>query len=66
MHAGRKAQNGLRFPRVVTGASWMCAPERAVLVNGPTAEQIFINDPSGNMVELHQVDQCRCRVANRV
>ena len=27
-------------------------------INGPTAEQIFINDPSGNMVELHQVDQC--------
>jgi len=35
-------------------------------INGPTAEQIFINDPSGNMVELHQVDQCRCRIANRV
>ena len=35
-------------------------------INGPAAEQIFINDPSGNMVELHQVDQCRCRIANRV
>ena len=35
-------------------------------INGPTAEQIFINDPSGNMVELHQVDQCRCRIVNRV
>ena len=34
-------------------------------INGPAAEQVFINDPSGNMVELHQVDQCRCRVANR-
>src|ERR1044071_122122 len=30
-------------------------------INGPSAEQIFINDPSGNMAELHQVDQCRCR-----
>ena len=35
-------------------------------INGPTAEQIFINDPSGNMVELHQIDQCRCRIVNRV
>jgi catechol 2,3-dioxygenase-like lactoylglutathione lyase family enzyme len=34
-------------------------------INGPAAEQVFINDPSGNMVELHQVDQCRCRIANR-
>jgi catechol 2,3-dioxygenase-like lactoylglutathione lyase family enzyme len=34
-------------------------------INGPSAEQVFINDPSGNMVELHQVDQCRCRIANR-
>ena len=35
-------------------------------INGPAAEQIFVNDPSGNMVELHQIDQCRCRAANRV
>jgi catechol 2,3-dioxygenase-like lactoylglutathione lyase family enzyme len=34
-------------------------------INGPSAEQVFVNDPSGNMVELHQVDQCRCRVVNR-
>ena len=34
-------------------------------INGPQAEQVFIHDPSGNMIELHQVDQCRCRVANR-
>lgn len=34
-------------------------------INGPEAEQIFVNDPSGNMVELHQIDQCRCRLANR-
>src|SRR5215213_1153814 len=34
-------------------------------INGPQAEQIFVNDPSGNMIELHQVDQCRCKAANR-
>jgi hypothetical protein len=35
-------------------------------INGPAAQQIFINDPSGNMVELHQVDQCRYRITNRM
>ena len=35
-------------------------------INGPEAEQVFVNDPCGNMVELHQVDQCRCRAGNRV
>ncbi|MBS0641035.1 MAG: VOC family protein [Acetobacteraceae bacterium] len=34
-------------------------------INGPKAEQIFLRDPNGNLVELHQVDQCRCRAANR-
>ena len=34
-------------------------------INGPEAEQVFVNDPSGNMVELHQVDQCRCAAAGR-
>ena len=34
-------------------------------INGPEAEQIFVNDPSGNMVELHQVDQCRCAAEGR-
>ena len=34
-------------------------------INGPPAEQIFLRDPNGNVIELHQVDQCRCRVANR-
>ena len=33
---------------------------------GPDAEQLFLNDPCGNMVELHQIDKCRCRAANRV
>ena len=32
---------------------------------GPQAEQLFLRDPYGNMVELHQVDNCRCRAANR-
>jgi catechol 2,3-dioxygenase-like lactoylglutathione lyase family enzyme len=30
-------------------------------IAGPEAEQIFLEDPSGNMVELHQFDQCRCK-----
>jgi catechol 2,3-dioxygenase-like lactoylglutathione lyase family enzyme len=34
-------------------------------INGPEAEQVFVNDPSGNMVELHQVDQCRCAADGR-
>jgi catechol 2,3-dioxygenase-like lactoylglutathione lyase family enzyme len=34
-------------------------------INGPAAEQVFVNDPSGNMVELHQVDQCRCASEGR-
>ena len=27
--------------------------------------QLFMNDPCGNMVELHQYDTCRCSVRNR-
>jgi len=34
-------------------------------INGLEAEQVFVNDPCGNMIELHQIDQCRCRAANR-
>jgi catechol 2,3-dioxygenase-like lactoylglutathione lyase family enzyme len=34
-------------------------------VAGPQAMQLFLRDPYGNMIELHQVDQCRCRAANR-
>lgn len=29
-------------------------------VAGPETEQIFVRDPAGNMVELHQYDKCRC------
>lgn len=35
-------------------------------VAGPEAEQVFLNDPCGNMVELHQVDKCRCRLVSRL
>jgi catechol 2,3-dioxygenase-like lactoylglutathione lyase family enzyme len=35
-------------------------------INGPQAEQLFIHDPTGNMIELHQFDQCRCKVVSRV
>jgi catechol 2,3-dioxygenase-like lactoylglutathione lyase family enzyme len=34
-------------------------------IAGPQAEQLFMSDPNGNIIELHQVDQCRCRAANR-
>jgi catechol 2,3-dioxygenase-like lactoylglutathione lyase family enzyme len=34
-------------------------------VTGPEAEQLFVHDPCGNMVELHQVDKCRCRLSSR-
>jgi len=34
-------------------------------VAGPDTEQIFVNDPCGNMIELHQHDKCRCTAANR-
>jgi hypothetical protein len=34
-------------------------------IAGPQAEQLFMRDPNGNIIELHQVDQCRCRAANR-
>lgn len=33
---------------------------------GPDAEQLFLTDPCGNMIELHQFDKCRCRLKSRV
>ena len=33
---------------------------------GPDAEQLFLKDPCGNLVELHQFDKCRCRLKSRV
>ena len=35
-------------------------------LTNPDSLQVFLNDPCGNMVELHQVDKCRCRASNRV
>ena len=32
----------------------------------PDSTQVFMNDPCGNMVELHQIDKCRCRASSRV
>ena len=29
-------------------------------VVGPQSQQIFMHDPFGNMIELHQADTCRC------
>lgn len=32
---------------------------------GPAAEQLFFRDPAGNLIELHQIDACRCTAASR-
>lgn len=29
-------------------------------VVGPESQQIFMHDPAGNMIELHQIGTCRC------
>jgi hypothetical protein len=34
-------------------------------VTGPENEQVCVNDPCGNMIELHQFDRCRCRASAR-
>src|SRR5436309_5723724 len=34
-------------------------------VVGPQSQQIFMKDPFGNMIELHQIDSCRCVTARR-
>jgi catechol 2,3-dioxygenase-like lactoylglutathione lyase family enzyme len=34
-------------------------------ITGPEFEQLFVNDPCGNMIELHQAGTCRCTLANR-
>lgn len=34
-------------------------------VAGPDTEQLFVKDPAGNMIELHQYNKCRCVESNR-
>jgi catechol 2,3-dioxygenase-like lactoylglutathione lyase family enzyme len=34
-------------------------------VVGPQSQQLFLKDPFGNMIELHQVGSCRCVAAAR-
>jgi catechol 2,3-dioxygenase-like lactoylglutathione lyase family enzyme len=34
-------------------------------VVGPQSQQIFMHDPFGNMIELHQAGTCRCVTAAR-
>jgi hypothetical protein len=34
-------------------------------VVGPESQQIFMYDPFGNMIELHQAGTCRCVTSNR-
>jgi catechol 2,3-dioxygenase-like lactoylglutathione lyase family enzyme len=38
---------------------------RTESVVGPDQNQLFFYDPAGNMVELHQVGQCRCKMSQR-
>jgi catechol 2,3-dioxygenase-like lactoylglutathione lyase family enzyme len=33
---------------------------------GPQSQQIFMHDPAGNMIELHQAGTCRCQAVSRV
>ncbi|MFC7049906.1 VOC family protein [Emcibacter nanhaiensis] len=33
--------------------------------NAGELQQVFVHDPCGNMIELHQFDKCRCTSANR-
>lgn len=35
-------------------------------LTSPDSLQLFLDDPGGNMVELHQVDKCRCTARNRL
>ena len=35
-------------------------------LTSPDSLQVFLNDPCGNMVELHQFDKCPCRLKSRV
>jgi extradiol dioxygenase family protein len=34
-------------------------------VVGPQSQQIFMKDPFNNMIELHQIDTCRCVTSRR-
>jgi catechol 2,3-dioxygenase-like lactoylglutathione lyase family enzyme len=34
-------------------------------VVGPESQQIFMHDPAGNMIELHQLGSCRCVTSQR-
>jgi len=36
------------------------------VLGGGNRLQIFLSDTSGNMLELHQADTCRCTLRNRV
>lgn len=39
---------------------------RTESVVGPNLNQLFFYDPAGNMVELHQAGQCRCKQGQRM
>jgi class 3 adenylate cyclase len=33
--------------------------------SGPESQQLFLNDPAGNLIELHQLGTCRCTARSR-
>ncbi|MGT2490925.1 hypothetical protein ACU4GD_11350 [Cupriavidus basilensis] len=35
-------------------------------VAAPELKQLFLHDPAGNMIELHQIGRCRCKRSDRV
>jgi hypothetical protein len=36
-----------------------------VSVVGPQLEQLFMDDPHGNLIELHEAGTCRCKKTTR-
>ncbi|EHP38528.1 glyoxalase/bleomycin resistance protein/dioxygenase superfamily protein 1 [Cupriavidus basilensis OR16] len=35
-------------------------------VAAPELKQLFMHDPAGNMIELHQIGRCRCKRSDRL
>jgi hypothetical protein len=33
---------------------------------GENSDQVFVEDPFGNLIELHQIGTCRCNKAGRL
>jgi hypothetical protein len=54
IQAARKELDGL-------GVNYWAAES----VVGPQSLQLFLKDPFGNIIELHQIDTCRCVTSRR-